>query len=255
MPQNKNILSKRVTDWEDNQIGLPEDSEIIWGKLELALEADSNKKTSRFAYQYLVAASIITLIVSGVFLYNKFDKKSNQVVSIKKPLRINNDIENSKEALKSTFTATKSLAKNKRALNLNNDVKQSIELTSEKLIAINSEKIKQPIENTAPIIVANTTAETVKNIVTPIENNISSKPNSNFWKQKNNSSKNKFHFPLVHANEISNTPYTSKNALVQFLTDEKPMPNFEVPPPNDVKNKWKITLQPATIPVALTDHQ
>ena len=111
MLQNKNGLSERIADWETNQMGLPEDSEIIWGKVELVLTSSSNKKTKYFTYQYLVAASIITLFVSGIFLYNKLDKKSNQVVSTKKPLRISGGLENSKEVKQPTNIETNILTK------------------------------------------------------------------------------------------------------------------------------------------------
>lgn len=253
MLQNKNGLSERIADWETNQMGLPEDSEIIWGKVELVLTSSSNKKTKYFTYQYLVAASIITLFVSGIFLYNKLDKKSNQVVSTKKPLRISGGLENSKEVKQPTKIETNILTKNKKggSLNLNDDVNKPVETKSDQLMAISNETAVESNENIAASVSTNK-PPVVNNIDMPIEKNNSSKPNTIFWKPNTIGSKSKFHFPLVHANELNGS---SKNALVQYLTDEKPMPNFEVPPPNDVKNKWKITLHPSTTPVALTDNQ
>ena len=59
MQQNKNNLSELISEWEASQIGLPERSEIVWDKLETALE---NKGKKKWPISFLFAAATILII-------------------------------------------------------------------------------------------------------------------------------------------------------------------------------------------------
>ena len=73
MQQNKNNLSELISDWEASQIGLSERSEIVWDKLETALE---NKGKKKWPISFLfAAASILIIAVSGIYFFQNDSSK------------------------------------------------------------------------------------------------------------------------------------------------------------------------------------
>lgn len=257
MPQNKNMLSERISDWEANQLGLPNNSEIIWRKVELVLETKSSKKNKFPIYRYWVAAAIVTLFVGSIYLYERVESKTNQVVLSKKSPAINKEPENANQVIESSFKEEIAVAKNKKEVAshvFTTKIKSSLS-TVDTLVTINNEDKPANSEILASTSGANATPEVITNILPPTSKDTRTTAVTIFWKPTPAVPKNKFRFPLIHANELNNPNNASKNHLTQFIIDEKPIPNFEVAPSTEVKSKWKITLHPTTKPISLTDHQ
>ncbi len=74
----------------------------------------------------------------------------------------------------------------------------------------------------------------------------------NYWKQYKSSSKIKFGYQIVHINDLN--PHAKQNTLSSII-EEKSFPNFEIPPPNETKHKWKITLHANSSPISLSQKE
>ena len=66
----------------------------------------------------------------------------------------------------------------------------------------------------------------------------------NYWKKNPVIRKSTNGMPVLHANDEKR----SSTMAVELMQEEKPLPNFEVPVPNDHKSKWRISLQPTHYP-------
>lgn len=243
MQQNSQKLSALVNDWEASQIGLSERSEKVWDKLESALE-NKNKKKNHLPFLF-AAASILILAVSG-FYFLKNDL-SNQTIA-----RKNKTITIRKSSLETISSEPqlieKIIVQKKKSTTL-------FEESNQPLSSLVSEDVDYRDTNTynQKIIEVNNIARLEPVIATPKSENVHQEiEKPNYWKQYKTSSKIKFGYPIVHINDLNLHDKTNTTILT---VEEKTLPNFEIIPPNDVKHKWKITLQPNTSPFSLSHKE
>ncbi|MBA4260281.1 MAG: hypothetical protein C0446_14040 [Chitinophaga sp.] len=243
MQQNKNNLSELISDWEASQIGLSERSEIVWDKLESALE---NKGKKKWPIPFLfAAASILIIAVSGIYFFQN-DSSNDRIV------RKNNKVSIKESSLEPISSEPKFIegiiVQKKKSTILVYQTNQPVSS-----LASQDEVFRDTIHYQQKIIEAkNITSVEPVLISTKTENVDQEIEKPNYWKQYKSSSKIKFGYQIVHINDLN--PHAKQNTLSSII-EEKSFPNFEIPPPNETKHKWKITLHANSSPISLSQKE
>jgi len=248
MQHNNSKLGTRIDEWESSQTGLPEGSETIWAELEQVLESKTSTKRGRPLVNWMAAASLLLLFGSCFYWYRSYypvqKSVTIQIPAESQPSISTVQVKGRKQS--STISQQKSREKqliqtvnNKSALDILQpsksyeptvtipDMAQVAELPkpNEK---IESKQINLPLPQ-----VIRTSDQTLNQTATV-----------SYWRNNPVIRKSTTGMPVLHANDEKR----SSAMAVELMQEEKPVPNFEVPVPNDHKSKWRISLQPTHYP-------
>jgi hypothetical protein len=248
MQHNNHKLGSRINEWESSQTGLPEGSEAIWAELERVLESGAGQKRKPLPVQWMAAASLILLFATGIYWYRLSLKNQLSPTAVvpaqTQPLMTKPKVLSRKplSADAQPISRQKTLAKS-----------GSIELVS----SITPPSSSQVPATVNPEVVAvavipkadekieiGTINSPLPDVRIPSNNRIEQSVEVNYWRKNRVIKKTANGMPVVHAFDENRSSVMS----VQLLLEERPLPNFEAPPPNDNKPRWKITLQTTNHP-------
>lgn len=243
MQQKKSNLANRVDEWESSQVGLPEGSELIWCELEGVLEAAAGKKRRLTIVRLMLAASLLLLLCTTPFLYRlsiSNQKASNTSVSARSNPTI------STTAMKKTKPISQSLHQKIRVDQLSQSNTHQLPIHQISLPDLPQITVKEPVMVSAPAL-SNADAKVVNEqaslSVTEIQSltatRIQQSTSTTYWRKSTMNKKATNMLPIVHVNDEKRSTLMA----TETIFDEKPLPNFEAPFPNDTKSKWRITLQ------------
>jgi hypothetical protein len=248
MQHNSHDLGSRIDEWESSQTGLPEGSEAIWAELERVLESGADKKRKPLLVQWMAAASLIMLFVTGIYWYRLSLKNQLSPTAVvpaeTQPLMTKPKVLNRKPLSADTQPISRQTTLAKSG---------SIELVSsitppsniQAPATVNPEVVAVAITPKADEkIEIETISSPVPDVRIPSNNRIEQSIEVNYWRKNRVIRKTANGMPVVHAFDENR----SSGMSVQLLLEEWPLPNFEAPPPNDNKPRWKITLQTTNHP-------
>lgn len=248
MQHNNHKLGTRIDVWESSQPGLPEGSETIWAELEQVLESKKSTKRGRPLVNWMAAASLLLLLGTSVYWY-RFNLPVKQSVTIQIPVDSQPSIstvqvKDGKRSL--TISQQKSrekkliqTVKNNSALGIlpSSNLQEATVTTQDLAKVVELPKPDEKFESgqiSLPLPKVNSTSDQHLNQPAAV----------NYWRKNPVIRKYTNGMPVIHANDEQR----SSAMAVQLMLEEKPLPNFEVPLPNDHKSKWRISLQPTHYP-------
>ena len=248
MQHNNRKLGTRIDEWESSQTGLPEGSETIWTELEQVLESKTSTKRGRPLVNWMAAASLLLLLGTGVYWY-RFNYPVQQSVTIHLPAESQPSISTIQvKGRKQTSTISQQKSRKKQLIQTVNN-KSALDIPQ----PANSYEPTVTIQDVAKVAELPKPDEKIESgqIRLPLSQVISTSNQRlnqtaalNYWRKNPVIRKSTTGMPVLHANDEKR----SSAMAVQLMLEEKPLPNFEAPLPNDHKSKWRISLQPTHYP-------
>ena len=248
MQHNNHKLATRIDEWESSQSGLPEGSEKIWADLEEELESKTSTKRGRPLVNWMAAASLLLLFGSGFYWYRS-NYPVQKSVTIQIPAESQPSISTVQvKGRKQSSTISQQKSREKQLIQTVNN-KSALGL----LEASKSHEPTVTIPDMAQVAELPKLDELIesKQINLPLPQVIRTSDQTlnqtaavNYWRKNPVIRKSTNGMPVLHANDEKR----SSTMAVELMQEEKPLPNFEAPLPNDHKSKWRISLQPTHYP-------
>lgn len=248
MQHNNHKLGTRIDEWESSQPGLPEGSETIWADLEEVLESKKSTKRGRPLVNWMAAASMLLLLGTSVYWY-RFNFPVKQTVTIQIPVESQPSISTLqvKEGKKSS-TIFQQKSRGKQLIQTVNN-KSAVDIpppskSQEPTVTIPNMAVVAELPKPDEKIESRQISMPLPQVIRTSDQHLNQNATVNYWKKNPVIRKSTNGMPVLHANDEKR----SSAMAVELMLEEKPLPNFEVPLPNDHKSKWRISLQPTHYP-------
>ena len=248
MQHNNSKLGTRIDEWESSQTGLPEGSETIWAELEQVLELKTSTKRGRPLVNWMAAASLLLVVGSGVYWYH-FNYPVQQSVTIHLPAESQPSISTLQvKDRKQSSTISQQISREKQLIQtVNNKIALDIPQPSkshEPIVTIPDMAVVAELPKPDEKIESRQISLPLPQMIRSSDQTLNQNATVNYWKKNPVIRKSTNGMTVLHANDEKR----SSTMAVELMQEEKPLPNFEVPVPNDHKSKWRISLQPTHYP-------
>lgn len=243
MQHRNSNLGNRVEEWESAQTGLPEGSEMIWAELERVLESSADKKRRFLPIYWMAAASLIMLFVTGIYWY-RLGLKGQLIPTAVVPAQTQPLMTKSKVLNRKSVSVAAQPISRQTTLAKTGSIELVSSITppsSSQVPATVNHEVVAVVEfpKSSQTIAPGPINSPVSELQVLSTNRIDQSPGVSYWRKNRVIRKTANAMPVVHAFEENRSSVMS----VQMLFEERQLPNFEAPPPNDNKPRWKITLQ------------
>lgn len=248
MQHNNSKLGTRIDEWESSQTGLPEGSETIWAELEQVLELKTSTKRGRPLVYWMAAASLLLVVGSGVYWY-RFNYPVQQSVTIHLPAEIQPSISTLQvKGRKQSSPIYQQKSKEKQLIQtVNNksalDIPQPFK-SHEPTVTIPDMAVVAKLPKPDEKIESSQISLPLPQVIRSSDQTLNQNATVNYWRKNPVIRKSTNGMTVLHANDEKR----SSTMAVELMQEEKPLPNFEAPLPNDHKSKWRISLQPTHYP-------
>jgi hypothetical protein len=248
MQHNNHKLGTRIDEWESFQPGLPEGSETIWAKLEQVLESKTSTKRERPLVNWMAAASLLLLLGTGVYWYRS-NYPVQKSVTIQIPAESQPSISTVQvKGRKQSSTIYQQKSRKKQLIQtVNNksvlDILQPSK-SHEPTVTIPDVAVVAELPKPDEKIESRQFNMPLPQVIRTSDQHLNQNAAVNYWRKNLVIRKSTNGMPVLHANDEKR----SSTMAVELMQEEKPLPNFEAPLPNDHKSKWRISLQPTHYP-------
>jgi hypothetical protein len=248
MQHNNSKLGTRIDEWESSQTGLPEGSETIWAELEHVLELKTSTKRGRPLVNWMAAASLLLVVGSGVNWY-RFNYPVQQSVTIHLPAEIQPSISTLQvKGRKQSSPIYQQKSREKQLIQTINN-KSALDIpqpskSHEPTVTIPDMAVVAKLPKPDEKIESSQISLPLPQVIRSSDQTLNQKATVNYWRKNPVIRKSTNGMTVLHANDEKR----SSTMAVELMQEEKPLPNFEVPLPNDHKSKWRISLQPTHYP-------
>lgn len=248
MQHNNSKLGTRIDEWESSQTGLPEGSETIWAELEQVLELKTSTKRGRPLVNWMAAASLLLVVGSGVYWY-RFNYPVQQSVTIHLPAEIQPSISTLQvKGRKQSSPIYQQKSKEKQLIQTVNN-KSALDIpqpskSHEPTVTIPDMAVVAKLPKPDEKIESSQISLPLPQVIRSSDQTLNQNATVNYWRKNPVIRKSTNGMTVLHANDEKR----SSTMAVELMQEEKPLPNFEAPLPNDHKSKWRISLQPTHYP-------
>ncbi len=248
MQHNNSKLGTRIDEWESSQTGLPEGSETIWAELEQVLELKTSTKRGRPLVNWMTAASLLLVVGSGVYWY-RFNYPVQQSVTIHLPAEIQPSISTLQvKGRKQSSPIYQQKSKEKQLIQTVNN-KSALDIpqpskSHEPTVTIPDMAVVAKLPKPDEKIESSQISLPLPQVIRSSDQTLNQNATVNYWRKNPVIRKSTNGMTVLHANDEKR----SSTMAVELMQEEKPLPNFEAPLPNDHKSKWRISLQPTHYP-------
>jgi hypothetical protein len=248
MQHNNSKLGTRIDEWESSQTGLPEGSETIWAELEQVLELKTSTKRGRPLVNWMAAASLLLVVGSGVYWY-RFNYPVQQSVTIHLPAEIQPSISTLQvKGRKQSSPIYQQKSKEKQFIQTVNN-KSALDIpqpskSHEPTVTIPDMAVVAKLPKPDEKIESSQISLPLPQVIRSSDQTLNQNATVNYWRKNPVIRKSTNGMTVLHANDEKR----SSTMAVELMQEEKPLPNFEAPLPNDHKSKWRISLQPTHYP-------
>lgn len=248
MQHNNSKLGTRIDEWESSQTGLPEGSETIWAELEQVLELKTSTKRGRPLVNWMAAASLLLVVGSGVYWY-RFNYPVQQSVTIHLPAEIQPSISTLQvKGRKQSSPIYQQKSKEKQLIQTVNN-KSALDnpqpsKSHEPTVTIPDMAVVAKLPKPDEKIESSQISLPLPQVIRSSDQTLNQNATVNYWRKNPVIRKSTNGMTVLHANDEKR----SSTMAVELMQEEKPLPNFEAPLPNDHKSKWRISLQPTHYP-------